>query len=307
MEKEKVSMRTRHIFTLVTVIVAGMLIAQAQDAPPMMHPMGPGPGGPDNVFFYVQEPGLPNIEFMHAQLIEMHEQIKGAPYTATAVSESTQVLGDGNRIVNKHSGLVARDGEGRIRREESMGHIGPLAIGGPNMIFIHDPVAKAAYVLNPDTKTARVISMEGKHDMHRKMEGMLGGGEPGRGEGIQAKKEAMAAGHHGEMGQVKKESLGTQQIEGVNAEGTRITRTIPAGTIGNERPIDIVLETWTSTDLHVLVVSKRSDPRFGETVFRLTNIKRGEPDAALFQVPSGFTTAQEPGPMRLRRPEPPPQ
>src|SRR5215467_14397408 len=227
MEKEKVSMRIRHMLTIATVVVAGMLVVQAQDAPPMMHPMGPGPGGQDNVFFYVQEPGSPNIEFMHAQLLEMHEQIKGAPYSATAVTESTQVLSDGNRIVNKHSGLVARDGEGRIRREESMGHIGPLAIDGPNMIFIHDPVAKAAYVINPDTKTARVISMEGMHDMHRKIEAMNGSVEHGHGEGIQVKKEAMANGRHGEMGQLKKEELGTQQIEGVNAEGTRITRTIP--------------------------------------------------------------------------------
>src|SRR5262252_9300291 len=175
MKRGEVSMRTRHILTIAAVIVAGMLVAQAQDTPPMMHPMGPGPGGQDNVFFYVQEPGSPNIEFMHAQMLEMHEQVKGAPYSATAVTESTQVLSDGNRIVNKHSGLVARDGEGRIRREESMGHIGPLAVGGPNMIFIHDPVAKAAYVLNPDTKTARVITMEGMHDVHRKIEGLNGG------------------------------------------------------------------------------------------------------------------------------------
>jgi hypothetical protein len=307
MEKEKGSMRIRHILTIATVVVAGMLIVQAQDAPPMMHPMGPAPGGQDNVFLYVQEPGSPNIEFMHAQMIEMHDQIKGAPYTATAVTESTQVLADGNRIVNKHSGLVARDGEGRIRREESMGHIGPLQVDGGNMVFIHDPVAKTAYVLNPDAKTARVISMQGMHDMHRKITAM-NGGEPGQGDGIQRKKEAIAEGRHGEMGQLKKESLGTQQIEGVSAEGTRITRTIPAGTIGNENPINIVVESWTSTDLHVLVLSKRTDPRFGETTFRLTNIKRGEPDAALFQVPSGFTAQQEPsGPMRMRRPEPPPQ
>jgi hypothetical protein len=258
----------------------------------------------------LQGPGAPEIDFMHAQMIEMQEQIKGAPYTATAVTESTQVLSDGNRIVNKHSGLVARDGEGRIRREESMGHIGPLAVvvGGANMIFIHDPVAKAAYVLNPDTKTARVISM---HTMHDKVF-VNGGGVGESGDVVYFKKEfrkePLAAGAHPEMGEVKKESLGTQQIEGVNAEGIRITRTIPAGAIGNERPIDMVSETWTSTDLHVLVLSKRSDPRVGETVYRLTNIKLGEPDASLFQVPSGFTTQQEqPGPMRLRRPDPPPQ
>src|SRR5262245_33920594 len=302
-------MKVRNILTAAIVIAGGMAIAQAQTqdfpppqerhAAPMMH---------DNVglAFALQEPGSPEIEFMHAQVIEMHEQIKGAPYTATAVTESTQVLADGNRISNKHSGLVARDGEGRIRREESMGHIGPLAVGGPNVIFIHDPVAKAAYVLNPESKTAHVISMEGMHDMHRKIDAMNGGGEPGHGEGIQAKKEGMARGRHGERGELKKESLGTQQIEGVTAEGTRITRTIPAGTIGNEKPIDIVLETWTSPELHLLVLSKRSDPRAGEVVYRLTDIKRGEPDAALFQVPAGFTTQQEQlGPMRMRHPEPP--
>jgi hypothetical protein len=285
------------------VLAAGVAMAQNTPPPPQELHMPP-PMMHDNVMFSVQEPGSPDIEFLHAQVVEMHEQIKGAPYTATASTESTQVLGDGNRIVNKHSGLVARDGEGRIRREESMGHIGPLPIGGPNVVFIHDPVAKAAYVLNPDTKTVRVITMEGMHDMHRKITALDGGPESRHGEA--AKKEAMASGRHGEMGQLKKESLGTQQIEGVTAEGTRITRTIPAGTIGNEKPIDIVVETWTSTDLHVLVLSKRSDPRSGETVFRLTNIKRGEPDAALFQVPSGFTT-QEERPMHMRRPGPPPQ
>jgi hypothetical protein len=102
---------------------------------------------------------------------------------------------------------------------------------------------------------------------------------------------------HKEMGELKKESLGTQEIEGVSAEGTRITRTIPAGTIGNEKPIDIVVETWTSPDLHTTVLQKRSDPRFGETVFRLTNIKRGEPDPSLFTVPSNFTIKNGPPPM----------
>lgn len=301
-------MKVRHIFAAAIVVIAGMVIARAQtqDAPPPQERHTP-PMMRDNVglAFSVQEPGAPEIEFLHAQVIEMHEQIKGAPYTATAVTESTQELADGNRIVNKHSGLVARDGEGRIRREESMGHIGPLAVGGPNVIFIHDPVAKAAYVLNPDTKTARVINMEDMHAMHRKIEAMHGSGEHGHGERIQLKKEAMAAGRHG---QVKKESLGTQQIEGVTAEGTRVTRTIPAGAIGNEKPIDIVLETWTSPDLRVLVLSKRSDPRAGEVVYRLMNIKRGEPDAALFQVPAGFTTEQEhSGPILMKLPGHPPQ
>jgi len=238
-------------------------------------------------------PGEPGIGFLHAEMMGSLEQVKGAPYTATAVTESTQVLADGNRIVNKSSGLVARDSEGRIRREGTMGRIGPLQVAGPDMIFINDPVAQTAYVLNPDTKVAHVMKGAGLHrsmrEMRQQMRSMHGLGEPGT------------------QGQLKRESLGTQQIEGVTAEGTRITRTIPAGAIGNDKPIDITLETWTSPDLDTLVLSKRSDPRFGETVYRLTNIQRAEPDAQLFQVPSDFRTEQGPPTMRMRHPGPPPQ
>jgi hypothetical protein len=66
----------------------------------------------------------------------------------------------------------------------------------------------------------------------------------------------------------------------------RDTRTIPAGAIGNEKPIAITSETWTSPDLQMVVLSKRNDPRFGETVYKLTEITRGEPDPSLFQIPS---------------------
>ncbi len=93
---------------------------------------------------------------------------------------------------------------------------------------------------------------------------------------------------------MKTESLGTQTIEGVSAEGTRTTRTIPAGEIGNERALEITSEVWTSPDLKMVVLSKRNDPRIGETVYKLTNIQRADPDPSLFQVPSGFTTKQGP-------------
>jgi hypothetical protein len=84
------------------------------------------------------------------------------------------------------------------------------------------------------------------------------------------------------------ETLGAQSIEGVQAEGTRSTRTIPAGQIGNERPIDVVSERWFSPELKALVLSRQTDPRFGETTYRLTNIVRAEPDASLFEVPSDY-------------------
>src|SRR5207249_9818645 len=85
---------------------------------------------------------------------------------------------------------------------------------------------------------------------------------------------------------LKTESLGTQTINSVTAQGTRYTRTIPAGQIGNEQPIIIVSERWYSPDLQIVVMSKRSDPRFGETTYQLTNLQRSEPAASLFQVPA---------------------
>jgi hypothetical protein len=91
---------------------------------------------------------------------------------------------------------------------------------------------------------------------------------------------------------VKHEDLGMQDVEGVSCHGNRETVTIPAGQVGNERPLVITTETWTSEDLHGVVLKKHNDPRFGETVYRLTDIKLGEPDASLFQPPSNFKIIQ---------------
>jgi hypothetical protein len=85
------------------------------------------------------------------------------------------------------------------------------------------------------------------------------------------------------------ETLAARTIEGVRAEGTRATTTIPADAIGNELPIVITSEEWTSPDLHVLVLTRHNDPRSGESTYRLVNIVRAEPDASLFQVPSDYT------------------
>jgi TonB family protein len=85
------------------------------------------------------------------------------------------------------------------------------------------------------------------------------------------------------------ESLGKQNVEGVEAEGTRSTVTIPAGEIGNDRPIEIVSERWYSNELQTVVMTRHSDPRFGESTYRLTNIDRGEPAKSLFEVPADYT------------------
>jgi hypothetical protein len=91
-----------------------------------------------------------------------------------------------------------------------------------------------------------------------------------------------------EEGESATENLGSQIMEGVQVTGVRTTRTIPAGQIGNDRPISIVTEVWTSPELKTVVLSRRDDPRMGEQTSKLTNIQRGEPDPSLFTVPSDF-------------------
>jgi hypothetical protein len=234
--------------------------------------------------------------------------VKGMPYSAEAVTEVTQTLGDGNRIVRKSTASIYRDSEGRTRRDQTLGSIGPFATHGdpPQTSFINDPVAGVNYMLDPRTRTARKLPMP-------RIENLPGGARPEiriEEKVVQAPAGApgaVAAGpgarvmifenRDGESGpfrtpmkgpKPKTESLGKQTIEGVEAEGTRTTITIPAGEIGNERPIQIVTERWYSPELQTLVMSRNSDPFVGDSVYRLTNINRGEPAHSLFEVPSDY-------------------
>lgn len=88
--------------------------------------------------------------------------------------------------------------------------------------------------------------------------------------------------------ETRSEELGMRDFEGIQAEGTRRTTIIPAGAIGNERPIELVYERWYSKELGMVVYSKNTDPRFGEQTYRIANVVRSEPDPALFAVPTGY-------------------
>jgi hypothetical protein len=272
---------------------------------PLPLPLPGAPDGQSNFIYRAQKSG-DNVTMTYFAVSDMSKPVTGAPYTATAVTETTQVLADGNRIVNKTESQLARDGQGRTRRQETMNNLGPLATNAPNVVVINDPVGKVSYVLDLNDKTARVIKtpapgQEGGEPTPMALAPMVKNGAGAPGQATFQKRVLIAGGATGagveqrvwvssaEDGQAKTESLGKQTIEGVTATGTRTSRTIPTGEIGNERPLEITSEAWTSPDLQILVLSKRTDPRIGETVYRLTNIQRGDPDPSLFQVPSGFT------------------
>lgn len=240
--------------------------------------------------------------FFSAELPGSAKTITGAPYTATASTEMTQSLSDGNRIVNKNSASLARDSQGRTRREETMGMVGPWQVNGPKMIFINDPTAQTNMVLDANRQVATVLKTGGFNAMNAdrgiKMLTKGPGGPIAGDAGPEFK--VVTRGPGGEQpDETKTESLGTQTMEGVTVEGKRVTRTIPAGQIGNAQPIEIVSEVWTSPDLQVTVMSKHSDPRFGETTYQLTDIQRAEPDHSLFEVPPGYTVKNMPAPMAL--------
>jgi hypothetical protein len=248
--------------------------------------------------------------------------VKGAPYSAEAVTETIQTLGDGNRIINRITSMLYRDSDGRTRREQSLKGLGIFGSGEEpfKTIFINDPVAGVTYALDSRSHTAHksvpftfelsgkkgeqfefkvapgtaattnmivtgpiAAGVGGARATHPPMDQFTLKGEAGIGQTFVFRTKT------NNPNDVKEELLGKQIIEGVEAEGTRTTVTIPAGEIGNERAIEIVSERWFSPELQLVVMTRNSDPRTGETTYKLTNINRVEQAKSLFEVPSDYT------------------
>jgi hypothetical protein len=198
--------------------------------------------------------------------------VTGAPYSAVEVATTQQALAGGNSIQTQRESSVYRDSEGRVRTETAAGQPAPGGGKTPDaVVAIHDPVAGVTRHVDAQNKVVT--------EMPIRAAGPQNG--TGRGRNPAARRPADP--------DLTTEDLGLLTVNGMAATGQRITRTIPAGAIGNAQPIQSVREVWTSTDLKVPVLIKTSDPRSGTTVTQLTNIVRAEPDAALFQAPAGYS------------------
>jgi len=260
------------ILGVALVLSAG--VARAQEPPPhpggdvMFHRVGPGDD-------FMAPPMGERIELLGFEGMHGGKVVTGAPFSAVAVSETTQTLGDGNHISRRTETNLFRDSQGRFRKNVTIS-------GAPNsFVVISDPVSGTSYILHAESKTAEKM---GGHGMKGPRKGAMKDAIKGK---MGARQQELMA-----EGNLKKEDLGTQPVGGVSAQGTRYTRTIPVGQIGNEKPIVIKSEHWYSNDLQMVVMSKRSDPRFGDTTYTLTNIQRTEPAASLFNVPSDYTVTQ---------------
>lgn len=216
--------------------------------------------------------------------LESITTVKNAPFSAEAVTEFTQVLGDGNRIERHYSSTIARDSRGRTRRQEEIAIVGPLSNSGPapTLVTIFDPDAGVTYTLDERQKIAfRSRAAAGKKPVAVQLAAKVAQlRTPPPAAAVVVPDPAAST--------VTTESLGTKPMEGgITAQGTRTTMTIPAGAVGNVMPIEVVSERWFSPELQMPVLITRRDPRVGETIYRLVSILRIEQPEALFTVPAG--------------------
>ena len=221
--------------------------------------------------------------------------VVGKPYSADERTESAKGVVSTARVF--------RDGQGRVRREVTVP--GLAGAKARTSITISDYVAKVRYDLNPVTKTAVrsvLAASDPGQDGRREGEGHAAGHvEPPHGfegdgrEGQRHEGERREGGGAGEgehredrgadkgasqRGGRKHEDLGTRTVQGVSARGSRNTVTLQGGPVSDE--------SWFSPDVGVEVKAVHRDPQTGQTTRTLGNIKRGEPSATLFQVPTDY-------------------
>jgi len=245
--------------------------------------------------------------------------VTDAPYSAQRIIEQVQVGSDGTRFTtNSQQETVYRDSAGRTRIERPM-MMGPrgASIESPLLVEITDPVAGVGYTLDTQNKIAHKYALQVPPRLAklRESSGGSGGGAATNAvlSGVfSAELQApppqapppplgarIAGDHNQPQPAVAREDLGTQSIEGVLAKGSRIVTTWPTGSQGNDRPFQIISETWYSEDLKLQVLSKNVDPRSGENTTRIVNINRSEPMPSLFVPPPDYTISEETGPFSI--------
>lgn len=209
--------------------------------------------------------------------------VTGAPYSALGTRETTVTLPDGSRVVRQNLIRQWRDSDGRTRSEISLSTIGGTPGNTPpvevntTVTVIDDPAAGQRYVLQPGEKVAVELAIV---PCRSASEPDLSVGPP---------RPA-----HVPIQVSRPVKLGERQLDGETVAGRRIEATIPAGAIGNPKPIQMSAEQWYGKDLQVVVEATYRDPRTGETRYKLSDIDRAEPDAALFRVPDNYRRKSSP-------------
>ena len=232
-----------------------------------------------------------------------------SPYTATKKISLVQKLADGTTITRVSTTTEARDSQGRTMQQIPMAEMQGQNITHTNVM---DPVAHTNTIWMSQGKQATRIHLPDLHGIAQQSGPIavgLGSGSMGVGSYATSFSQTLQTGGPAVAPEMigivnmpgattrdpnlrptrQTEKLGSKNIAGIYAEGTKITVTYPVGFFGNDRPISTVNETWMSPDLKLLMLSINDDPRSGTRTTEVTNLVRGEPDPALFQVPEGYT------------------
>ena len=238
----------------------------------------------------------------------------GAQYSAEEIEERVQTLADGSHLTQKRlTWRVSRDSQGRERRESGCPPAAdPYSKPVAGSVRMYDAVGNVQCMLEPRNMVAHCWDMSevpSPDTMILAPAGVSSGeglppSPPPRSMAADYRPAAPAAPPPGlprppagaappNMPVMKSERLGTQVIDGLTVEGTRMTQTYPAGADGSDRPIVVVSEQWSSPELRVTVLSKTNDPRTGETTRTLIHISRDEPAISLFHPPADYRVVDE--------------
>lgn len=211
-------------------------------------------------------------------------QASNVPYTLSRTTIIVQTVADGTTITRTFTVQAAHDSEGRTYSEEHE-TLNIRADGKPVDLvhyFVSDPVARTNINWDDRTKIANVTHIPDPETIQRRTQPMQ-------------VPDATAARPPQAVRVPRQESrkdLGVRSIAGIEAKGTRTTSIIPAGDVGNDRPLTIVTENWISTQYHIPLLTILDDPRMGKRTDEVTEFQPGEPDPALFQIPEGYTVRE---------------
>jgi hypothetical protein len=192
--------------------------------------------------------------------------VVGAPFTVEYETIATEIRPDGGEAQFHVYGRIYHDSAGRQRYEQTSEN--PKF----SSITIFDVVAERTIKLDPSSSTAKVILLNPKVKVPASRP-------------IAWRKEIPRP--------AETEALGTQEIAGLQAEGTRRIYISMVGPEGDKHEIRIVDELWTSPLYRMPLLHIYDDPSRGKSVSRVTMFAAGEPDPQLFRIPRGYKITVE--------------
>ena len=213
-----------------------------------------------------------------AQIIQPRprQNLLNEPFSADAITTLSRTLADGTHIT-RQTMLVKmyRDSAGRTRSDRIPRPLLSTDPAPPATILITDPLSGYSYVLDTTQKIA--------------LRSVMPKGVAARQLPLAQEPPPFPPPTPGKSPlNIKTEDLGTQFMEGLSVHGRRTTITYPIGALGNDREIANVSEMWSNPELGLMILQDRSDPRNGETITKLENVSRSQPDPTLFQPPADY-------------------